>query len=396
MSDDKYKKELLGYLFEGTTDFPEGEQYHMEYYIKKIPDYIRDFIDSKYLLKQLVDVAELFLHEKSSNIIISGCGTSYHLAIVAKYIFEVVLGLKVINIDPFSIVNYTSPLINKDAIMMIFSHSGRSSIAVEAAKLGKNKCSKVISMTGIQGSPLSLNSDISIVTPGGRESSLPKTKSYVCALTTLYLLAIEIAKKSGFGKNEKIQQIEEELITIPEILRSVLSSMNGKIKNLAEKWGIGKKYFFIGSGPNYATAQEAALKFKETNYEVAEGEDIEEMAHGPLSQLDDTSVLISIIPDAPDGPVEKRAMDLVKAANAIGVETLVLSNKKSSVLKEAKESLILSDGISELMSPLVYIVPLYLMTYHIAIVKGTNPDLARTDIPEYAESLKYLFPIGTH
>jgi len=326
MSKDKYTEESLGYLFEGTVDFPENGQYHMEYYLKNIPKYLDGILSNSDFSKSLDTIAEAFLSTPGGNFVFSGCGTSFHAVLVAKYIFESITGLPIIAIDPFSIVNYPSPWIKSDTVLLILSHSGRSKIVTQATELAKSKGAKVIGMTGLLDSPLAQNSNMSIITPGGRESCLPKTKSYLCALMSLYLLALKVAKKNSFKSHEEIQKLEEEINAVPKIIKSVSSSMDEKIKKLAQEWG-GKKgaYYFIGSGPNYATAQEVALKFKETNFEIAEGEDIEEMAHGPIVLLDSNSVLITI---APDGPAEKRAMDIVKAANIVRASTLVLSTRK--------------------------------------------------------------------
>ena len=394
MSKDKYTEESLGYLFEGTTDFPEDGQYHMEYYLRNIPKYLNSILNNSDFVESLDSIAEAFLSVPGGNFVFSGCGTSFHAVLVAKYIFESITGLPIIAIDPFSIVNYPSPWIKSDTILLILSHSGRSKIVAQATELAKSKGAKVIGMTGLLDSPLAQNSNMSIITPGGRESCLPKTKSYLCALMSLYLLALKVAKKNGFKSHEEIQKLEEEIYAVPKIIESVSFSMDEKIKKLAQEWG-GKKgaYYFIGSGPNYATAQEVALKFKETNFEIAEGEDIEEMAHGPIVLLDSDSVLITI---APDGPAEKRAIDIVKAANIVGASTLVLSTRKSKVCNEASDYLIFPDEVSEIISPLVYVVPLYFLTYYIALAKKVNPDFCRTDIPKYAKCLKLVFPKGSH
>lgn len=394
MSKDKYTKESLGYLFEGTVDFPEDGQYHFEYFLRNMPKYLGALLNNNDFMKSLDPIADALLSVPNGKIIFSGCGTSFHAALVAKSIFESIAGLPVITIDPFSIVNYPSPWITKDSILLILSHSGRSKIVADAVELVQSKGGKVIGMTGLLDSPLGQNSDLTIITPGGRESSLPKTKSYLVALMTLYVLALKVAKKNGFKSKEELQKIEEEIYSVPKMIESVTSSMDEQLKKLGQKWG-GKKvdYYIVGSGPNYATAQEVALKFKETNFEITEGEDIEEMAHGPIIVLDDDSVLIAI---APPGVAGKRAVDIVKAANVTGASTLVLSTKGAEVCQEASECLIFPDEVSELISPLVYVMPLYFLTLYLALAKGVSPDLCRTDDPKYAKVLKLVFPPGAH
>ena len=210
---------------------------------------------------------------------------------------------------------------------------------------------------------------------------------------TLYLLALRVAKKVKFRTAEQIRQLEEEVHSVPEIIRKSNAEMEAKIKELAYRWGGKKNYYFVGSYYNYPTVQEAALKYKETNYEIAEGEDIEEMAHGPLAQLGSNSVLVVV---APDTTLQDRALTLIKASKAVNVETLVLTSSKTRLCEEATECLVFPDEISEVTSPMVYIVPLYFMTYYTALAKNANPDLCRTDVPEYAKSLQLLFPPGFH
>lgn len=393
MAEDKYRGEALGYLFEGTEDYPPDSQSHMEYYLRNIPRYLKNILGDKQLSDSLDRISDVIADNPKSSLIFTGCGTSFHAVSVAKYVFEAITGRAICTVYPSEIVKYHSPWVGKEAIVLVLSHSGRARIAVESVEFAKSKGAKTIALTGLADSPLAAASDYSIITPGGRESSLPKTKSYLCALMTLYLLALRVAKKVKFWTAEQLGQLEGEVRAVPEIIRKGTAEMEGKVKELSYRWAGKKSYYFVGSYYNYPTVQEAALKYKETNYETAEGEDMEEMAHGPLAQLGDNSVLVIV---APDTTLQDRALTLIRASKAVNIETLVLTSRKTGLCEEASECLVFPDGTSELTSPMVYIVPLYFMTYYTALAKNANPDLCRTDVPEYARSLQLLFPPGFH
>lgn len=393
MAGDKYRKQEVGYLFEETGDVPGDVKFHMEYYLNNIPNYLRGILNDVNFGKEIDKVANFIASHSGTDLVFSGSGTSFHLALAAKSAFESISGLPVLAIDPFSISYYSSPVIKSGSILMILSHSGRNKIATEAAIRFRDAGGSVIAMTSIPSSQLARVSGLELLVPGGRESSLPKTKSYLCALLVINLLSIKLARLNGYKSIQELNKLEDDLWKIPGIIENTTSNLKEKIKNLAYEWAGKKEYFFIGSGPNYVTAVEIALKFKETNYEGAEGEDIEEEAHGPYLEMEKDSVLVAI---APKGPSEQRALDLVKAANLIGATTLTVAYDKSMVCGESKECFRVEGEISEIFTPMTYVMPLLFLNYYIAIAKGINPDLARNDVPEYSKSTTIVFPPGSH
>lgn len=236
MAEDKYRKQEVGYLFDETGDLPEDVKFHMEYYLNNIPNYLRGILSDVNFGKEIDEVANFIASHSGTDLVFSGSGTSFHLALAAKSVFESISGLPVSVIDPFSISYYSSPVIKSGSILMILSHSGRNKIATEAAIRFRDAGGSVVAMTSIPSSPLARVSGLKLLVPGGRESSLPKTKSYLCALLVLNLLSIKLARLNGYKSIQELNKLENDLRKVPGIIENTTSNLKEKIRNLAYEW----------------------------------------------------------------------------------------------------------------------------------------------------------------
>ncbi|HHY47988.1 MAG TPA: SIS domain-containing protein [Firmicutes bacterium] len=394
MAREDYSQGPMARLFEGAEKTSFGEGYNMGFLIRGIPDYLRNLASDEAFRRTCANVAKHLAGGDVNRVVVTGCGTSFHAALGLLDAIRQFTQIPGTAITPFEIVNYPASDLSRGTCVLSFSHSGRAKISVDATRTAKSRGCSTVAFTSLPGSPLERESDFSVVIPGGREPALPKTKSYVCALWTIYRLVIDISRAMKTLDESELKAREADIASAADEADRVILAMDAAMAELAKELSNCREVIFIGAGPNYPTAMEAALKFQETNYTTSQGEELEEMAHGPLAELDEASVLAII---APKGPSVDRAIDLAKAAKLTGARVVAFTtDDKSELAKVAQYSYALEEHICETFSPLLYILPLYLWNYHLALVKGTNPDLCRCDEPKYKEVMDIVFPPGTH
>jgi glucosamine--fructose-6-phosphate aminotransferase (isomerizing) len=278
--------------------------------------------------------------------------------------------------------------------LIAFSHSGASKTVVDAVKFAREKGVCTVAMTSTSQSPITKASDYAVMVPGREEKAGPKTRSYTAGLMVMYLFSIGLGALVRPQDSQRFLELRKNLDSVCGVVEATLKNTEKRVVELAEKYKNLKDLFVVGGGPNYATALEAAIKLKEASLIHAEGVEVEEMAHGLLAVLDDETGLIAI---APPGKSYTRTLDIVNAANTIGSPTIsMVSEEDVELSKISTEVIRMPSGIEELFSPTLYIVPLQMLSYYLAIKKGHMPDWVRTEEPKYSKANGIVFPPGTH
>ncbi len=355
-------------------------------------------------LQRLIDEEENNIANLASNlakknyrtIYMTAPGTSRHVCLGASYVFEKFAGIHTEVFPPFEFVNYP-PLIDKKTLVVTVSECGWTKVSRESIRKAKSAGADVLSIVNAPTSPIAKEADYSVFAQGGDVSCLVTTKGFTTELMALYFLAVYIGEKRGTCTVGDAERLRRSLYRVPSAVEEVMKENEEKVHCLAKQYGERLKnrggFLFGGGGPNYVTALEAALKSKEISSVRSEGFEIEELVHGPFGVWGDAILVVIALP----GRSYERALEIVKGAKEIGANTVGVvtdGDKVASALVD--QSITIPSEIEEYFSPIPCIVPLQLLSYYVALEKGLNPDMIRTDDPKFFNAIKVLFPPGTH
>ncbi len=314
----------------------------------------------------------LKLFEDKTHIIFQAAGTSFHATLYAKYIFEKYLKL-FIESDLSSEFRYREPLIARNSIMIAVSQSGETADTLEGIRLAKRKKIPVISLVNVKGSTIDRESNHTIYINAGPEIGVASTKAYTAQLLYLLLLCMLLSHKKRKVTKKFIKDTLKELFTLPDKIRYIL----GKEEEIA---GIARKYYtfnnalFLGRGLNYVTALEGALKLKEISYIHATGYAAGEMKHGPIALIDENWPVVNICTKNYLYPKMISNIMEVKARDGI---IIAVTNPPVAGLKEIADEIISIPKTSLILEPILTIIPLQLLAYHIALLRGCDVDKPR-------------------
>ncbi len=310
--------------------------------------------------------------KKIRRIIITACGTSWHSGLIGKYVIEKITGIPV-EIDYASEFRYRDPIIKKDDLVIAISQSGETADTLAALKEARAKKAKTLGIVNVVGSSITREVDSGIYLHAGPEIGVASTKAFTCQITALLLFALFIRQEkktySKFSESSN-KQLLKELKVVSRKIRTVLEKSN-EIRKIAEKFKENKNFLYLGRGINFPVALEGALKLKEISYIHAEGYPAAEMKHGPIALIDKNMPVVFVSPK--DNTYEKvlSNMEEIKARKG---KIIAIINKQDERLEKLADALIKVPQIKEEISPIINIVPLQLLAYHIADLKGINVD----------------------
>jgi glutamine---fructose-6-phosphate transaminase (isomerizing) len=288
------------------------------------------------------------------------CGTSYHASMVGKYLFEGLMGLPT-DVMLASEFEFAADALDPESLVIFISQSGETADTLKALRIA-NKKAETLAIVNVLGSTATREADHVLFTRAGPEIGVAATKTYISQLTCIYLLA------ACMGKN---QELLNKLQLVPEYMKTVLLDED-KIKEMADKYKDAQDFFFIGRGFSYPTAMEGALKLKEITYIHGEGYAAGELKHGPLALIDDDIPVVAVVPP---GASHDRTLSNVEEVKARGAKIIGLGSSDDDVLSfEAHDMIEFIPEIHELISPLIYVVPLQLLSYYISVARGIDPD----------------------
>jgi glucosamine--fructose-6-phosphate aminotransferase (isomerizing) len=305
-------------------------------------------------------------------IALAGIGTSWHAALVGEVLLASAgqFGHRARAYHSFELVN-TWPQLDRDTGVIVVSHRGTKRYSLEAVQRAKAGGGLAVVITG-KGSGDGLGvADVTLRTVE-QEASAAHTIGYTCAVALLAALAAQLGDDADLLRG---------LEAVPDQVASLLGQEAWE--DLAARFADRRRFYFIGGGPNAATAYEAALKMSEANHSTALGFHCEQFLHGPYAAMDRADVLVVI---APPGRAHDRCLTAVRAAREIGTPVVALvRDDEAEIARLAAETIALPD-LPEALSPLLAVVPLQLFTYHLALVRGVNPDTMRGDQPDHGRA----------
>jgi glucosamine--fructose-6-phosphate aminotransferase (isomerizing) len=318
----------------------------------------------------LYDVMPRLIEAK--RIIIIGCGTSWHAGLVGEYLFEDLARLPV-EVEYASEFRYRNPLITKDDVVIAISQSGETADTLAAIQLAREAGALVLGICNVVGSSISRETDAGVYTHAGPEIGVASTKAFTAQVTVLILMAILIGRKRGILSDEEYFELIREMNQIPSKLEFLLT-LNDEYRKIAEMYKGAHNFLYLGRGYFFPVALEGALKLKEISYIHAEGYPAAEMKHGPIALIDRLMPVVVIA--AKDKSYEKIVSNIqeVKARNGI---VIAIVTEGDTVIKEMADHVLEIPQCDEKLVSLLAVVPLQLLSYHIAVMRGCNVDQPR-------------------
>ncbi|HEV2299221.1 MAG TPA: SIS domain-containing protein [Candidatus Acidoferrales bacterium] len=314
---------------------------------------------------------------KKERLWIVGIGSSLYTAQIAEHFLRHLTAgrASVRSEQSFEFARYPHALGPNDAVIVL-SHTGTTAFSVEALELARRLGALTIAISGENEGPAMRSADF-LINTCEQEVSFAYTKSLTAALARLALFSVDFAESRG----ENVSAAKHSLNQVPDLMQQALAS-EPKVKTLASKIASRGRMAFFGAGPNWPTAREIALKIKETSFEPAEGAETEQLLHGPFSEVDQRTTLVGILAGC---PADARARQILRAAGEVGAHRIALHVPAAAPDDSASDWLAVP-AVEEWLSPFVFLVPLQLLTYFLALVRGTNPDRCRQDQPAHARA----------
>ncbi len=308
----------------------------------------------------------------ANRIIIVACGTSWHAGLVAEYIFEDLARIPV-EVEYASEFRYRNPVITEKDVLIAISQSGETADTLAAIKLAKEKGAFVFGVCNVVGSSIARESDAGAYTHAGPEIGVASTKAFTTQITVLTLLALKLAKEKGTFSQTKFHEFLTELETIPDKVEKALES-NPLIEIISDVYKDSTNCLYLGRGYNFPVALEGALKLKEISYIHAEGYPAAEMKHGPIALIDDQMPVFVIA--TKKGHYEKVVSNIQEIKSRKG-KIIAIVTEGDEQVKELADHVIEVPETLESLTPLLTTIPLQLLSYHIAVMRGCNVDQPR-------------------
>ncbi len=308
----------------------------------------------------------------AKRIVIVGCGTSWHAGLVAEYIFEELARIPV-EVEYASEFRYRNPIIKEKDIVIAISQSGETADTLAALELAKSKGATILGVCNVVGSSIARITHAGAYTHAGPEIGVASTKAFTAQVTVLTLMAIAVAKKRKTISEDLYRQLLIEIDTIPAKVERVLKASE-KIKEIAYIFTYARNFIYLGRGLNFPVALEGALKLKEISYIHAEGYPAAEMKHGPIALIDeDMPVVVVATKDSSYDKVVSNIQE-VKARKGRVIAVVTEGEKQ---LHELVDFVIEIPKTHEILVPLLSSIPLQLLAYYIAVMRGRNVDQPR-------------------
>jgi len=340
---------------------------------KSVIDTLRGRINpktKKITLGGILDYEQKIMN--ADRIIIVACGTSWHAGLIGEYLFEDLARISV-EVEYASEFRYRNPIINEKDVVLAISQSGETADSLAALELAKEKGATLLGICNVVGSSIPRLTHAGSYTHAGPEIGVASTKAFTTQIIVLTLMAVKMAHKKGSITMSKYHEIINELELIPEKIEKILKK-NDEIEKIAAKFKDAMNFLYLGRGYNFPVALEGALKLKEISYIHAEGYPAAEMKHGPIALIDDEMPIVVIA--TKKGNYDK-VVSNIQEVKSRGGRLIAIVTEGDKTVKELADYCIEIPACLEQLTPLITNIPLQLLSYHIALMRGCNVDMPR-------------------
>jgi len=358
-----------------------GYKHFMLKEIHEQPTAVRDTV----LGRVSLETGRVFLHEINltdeelaavEKVIVLACGTSWHAGLVGKFLIEELAHVPV-EVDYGSEYRYRNPVIDERSLAVVITQSGETADTLAALREAKRKGARSVAVCNVVGSMATREADGTIYTHAGPEIGVASTKAFTSQLVALYLLALNLAQARRTLQPEEARSHLEALLGLPQVLAWTLKASSG-VEEIAKSFYQHRDFLYLGRGINYPIALEGALKLKEISYIHAEGYPAGEMKHGPIALIDEDLPVVAI---APRDHVFEKMLGNIQEVKARGGSVVAVTNGGDAgirdLLNPATDFLISLPTVHHLLAPAVFVLPLQLLAYHIAVRRGADVDQPR-------------------
>ena len=309
----------------------------------------------------------------ADRIVIVACGTSWHAGLVGEYLFEELARIPV-EVEYASEFRYRNPVINPSDIVIAISQSGETADTLAALKLAKERGAFIYGICNVVGSSIARLTDSGTYTHAGPEIGVASTKAFTTQLTVLTLLALHLGHKKGTIDHTTYKKLCQNLALVPDLVAKTIEMTKDKVIEIAQEYKDVSNCIYLGRGYNFPVALEGALKLKEISYIHAEGYPAAEMKHGPIALIDENMPVVFLAPSK--GHYEKVVSNAQEIKARKGKIIAVVTENDTQMSSLADHTLEIPE-VDEIFSPILSVIPLQLLSYHIATMRGCNVDQPR-------------------
>ena len=345
--------------------------------IHEQPDAVAETITDRLPTLDGVDLSDVELDDDFlrgiERIVIVACGTSYHSGLIGRYAIERWARVPV-EMDIASEYRYREPVQRPNDLVIGITQSGETADTLAAMRLARESGSKVLAITNVMGSQATRDADAVLFTRSGIEVSVAATKTFVSQVAAMYLLGLRLAELRGTLPPERIAELVAELKSLPSKLQEAIVSGDQQVRAIAEAQKDQRFFMYIGRHIGLAVCLEGALKLKEIAYIPADAYAAGEMKHGPIALLDESTPVVAV---ATDSPVVEKMLSNMEEVRARGADVIAIATEGSDGVAEAADQTLFVPRTDWILQPIVAIVPLQLLAYHVAREKGLNVDQPR-------------------
>ncbi len=324
-----------------------------------------------------VDLSELDLPAdfptRVGRIVIVACGTSYHAGLVGRYAIEQWARIPV-EMDIASEYRYRNPVVNSDDLVIGITQSGETADTLAAMRLAQEGGAKVLALTNVMGSQATREADAVLYTRSGLEIGVAATKTFTSQVAAMYLLGMWLAQDRGTLTPEVIHKLIGEMKAMPRAVQETIPAVNDEIRAIAEAHKDDKFFLYLGRNISLPVCLEGALKMKEISYIPSDAYAAGEMKHGPIALLDDSTTVVAV---ATDSPILDKTLSNVAEVRARGANVIAIATEGNTEVAEVTEETIFVPRTDWVLQPIVAVLPLQLLAYHLATALGLNVDQPR-------------------
>ena len=340
---------------------------------KAIEDSLRGRMSAQHGWIKLGGLSEYITRiDNAERFIITACGTSWHSALIAEHLIEDLARVPV-EVEYASEFRYRNPIIRESDVVIAISQSGETADTLAAINLAKERQAFIFGICNVIGSSIARTAQTGAYTHAGPEIGVASTKAFSTQVSIITLIALQLAAVKGTISTSKLREILYELENIPRKIEETLL-LNDQIKEIAAIYKDATNFLYLGRGYNFPVALEGALKLKEISYIHAEGYPAAEMKHGPIALIDENMPVVFL---ATNQSAYEKIVSNVQEVKARKGKIIAVVHKGDTQIRELADHIIEVPETEEILSPLITIVPLQLLAYHIAIMRGCNVDQPR-------------------
>ncbi|MEZ5558526.1 MAG: glutamine--fructose-6-phosphate transaminase (isomerizing) [Pseudomonadales bacterium] len=361
----------------GSDDVDRGNYRHfMQKEIHQQPAVIRDTLEGRLgrqrVLEQAFGVRAPEIFDRTRAVTLVACGTSFYAASIARYWIEELAGIPC-QVEIASEFRYRKVAVLPGSLFVTISQSGETADTLAALRIARDiGYAATLTICNVPTSSLVRESDLAMMLQAGTEVGVASTKAFTAQLTVLLLLTILLGRRNGLG-DAREQQLVEALHGLDSVIERALT-LEPAVRLIAERFADRHHALFLGRGPMFPIAMEGALKLKEISYIHAEGYPAGELKHGPLALVDENMPVIAV---APNDELLEKVQSNLQEVRARGGQLFVFADESLSIRSEPGVTVVGLPAVSKILAPIVYVVPLQLLAYHVALLKGTDVDQPR-------------------